>query len=183
LDTLEPIPTVQGHAAYGGLSGPAIKPVGLRAVSLMAKAGLLPVSGIGGISTWQDAAEYMLLGAGTVQVCTAVMWNGYGIIDKLVTGLSGYVTDKGFSSVSEMVGAANARVKGSIRDLETRSGLTARILAEDCKDCGKCIPACRDGGFYAISRGDTVPVVDPQACDGCGLCLVVCPFGAIELVR
>ncbi len=183
LDTMEPMPTVQGHAAYGGLSGPAIKPVGLRAVSLMAKTGLLPVSGIGGISTWQDAAEYMLLGAGTVQVCTAVMWNGYGVIDKLIAGLSRYVADKGFSSVSDMVGLANVLVKPTIRDLETRSGLQARILTEDCKNCGKCIPACRDGGFYAISQGEAAPLVDPEACDGCGLCLVVCPFGAIELVR
>jgi len=120
LDTMEPMPTVQGRAAYGGLSGPAIKPVGLRAVSLMAKTGLLPVSGIGGIASWQDAAEYMLLGAGTVQICTAVMWNGYGIIEKLVAGLSKYVEEKGFTNVSGMVGHANALVADSIADLDTQ---------------------------------------------------------------
>lgn len=183
LDTMEPMPTVQGRAAYGGLSGPAIKPVGLRAVSLMAKTGLLPVSAIGGIATWQDAAEYMLLGAGTVQVCTAVMWGGYGIIDKLTQGLSQYVSDKGFGNVSELVGRANALVEGSIANLEARSGLRAHILADACKNCGKCIPACRDGGFQAISQDGDLPVVDPEKCDGCGLCVVVCPFAAIEMIR
>jgi dihydropyrimidine dehydrogenase (NAD+) subunit PreA len=181
LDTMEPMPTVQGHAAYGGLSGPAIKPVGLRAVSLMAKTGVLPVSGIGGIASWQDAAEYMLLGASTVQVCTAVMWGGYGTIDKMVAGLSKYVEEKGFASVSEIVGRANALVEGSIANLTARSGLRAHIIAEACKDCGKCIYACRDGGFQAISQNGATPAVDTEKCDGCGLCYVVCPFGAIEL--
>jgi dihydropyrimidine dehydrogenase (NAD+) subunit PreA len=183
LNTMEPMPTVQGHAAYGGLSGPAIKPVGLRAVSLMAKTGLLPVSGIGGIASWQDAAEYMLLGARTVQVCTAVMWGGYGIIDKMIAGLSTYVDEKGFASVSDMVGRANALVEGSIANLTTRTGLRARIITETCKNCGKCIPACRDGGFYAIAQDGATPVVDPEKCDGCGLCYVLCPFEAIELVH
>lgn len=183
LDTMEPMPTVQGHAAYGGLSGPAIKPVGLRAVSLMAKTGLLPVSGIGGIASWQDAAEYILLGASTVQVCTAVMWGGYGVLDKMIAGLSKYVEDKSFANVSQMVGRANLLVESSIANLTTRSGLKAHIVTEACKDCGKCIYACRDGGFQAISQAGATPVVNPDKCDGCGLCYIVCPFGAIELVH
>jgi dihydropyrimidine dehydrogenase (NAD+) subunit PreA len=141
------------------------------------------VSGIGGITTWQDAAEYVLLGAGVVQVCTAVMWGGYGIIDKMVAGLSKYVEEKGFASVSDMVGRANVLVEGSIANLETRSGLRAHIVTGACKDCGKCIWACRDGGFQAISQNGATPVVAPEKCDGCGLCYVVCPFDAIELIH
>jgi dihydropyrimidine dehydrogenase (NAD+) subunit PreA len=181
LETFEPLLSVQGRGAYGGLSGPAIKPVALRAVSLMAKAGILQVSGIGGISSWKDAAEFILLGATTVQLCTAVMWHGYAIIEKLVGGLSTYVGEKGFHSVSEMVGRSNALVEPSIAGLQARSGLFAYVVPERCRKCGQCVPACRDGGFQAISQdGEGTAIVDSKRCDGCGLCFIVCPAHAIE---
>jgi dihydropyrimidine dehydrogenase (NAD+) subunit PreA len=181
LDTLEPLLSVQGRTAYGGFSGPAIKPVALRAVSLMAKAGKVPVSGIGGVSSWQDAAEFILLGAFTVQVCTAAMWYGYGMVEDLINGLGSYLAEKGLRSVEDLVGRTNALVAGSIKDLETRSGLRARVVPEECQRCGRCTRACRDGGFQAISEDpEGTAIVDPARCDGCGLCMVVCPFGAIE---
>jgi dihydropyrimidine dehydrogenase (NAD+) subunit PreA len=181
LDTFEPLLSVQGRTSYGGLSGPAIKPVALRAVSLMAEAGKVPVSGIGGVSSWEDAAEFLLLGAVTVQVCTAAMWYGYGLVEGLIDGLGDYLARKGLRSATELVGRTNALVESSIKDLETRSGLRARIVPEECQQCGRCVPACRDGGFQAISEDrEGTAVVDPARCDGCGLCMVVCPFDAIE---
>ena len=107
LDNFTPQPSVSGKSSYGGYSGPGIKPVALRTVSKLARLGKLPVSGCGGVHTWDDVAEFMLLGASTVQVCTAVMWYGYEIIDKILDGLSAYVERKGFAKVSEMIGLAN----------------------------------------------------------------------------
>lgn len=181
LDTMEPLLSVQGKSAYGGLSGPAIKPVALRAVSLMAKSGLLPVSGIGGISTWQDAAEHILLGASVVQLCTAVMWQGYGIITKLKDGLEKYLEEKNLKSVADLIGRANILIEPSIANLETRSGICAHIVPERCSNCGLCMVACRDGGFQAIFQGESnVTTVDIARCDGCGLCMAICPNGAVE---
>ena len=181
LETFEPRLSVQGRGAYGGLSGPAIKPVALRAVSLMAKAGILPVSGIGGVSSWEDAAEFILLGATTVQVCTAVMWHGYGIIEKLVDGLSSYVEQKGLGSVLELVGRSNTLIETSIANLQARSGVFAHVVPEQCRKCGQCVAACQDGGFQAISQDEEgTAIVDPERCDGCGLCFIVCPADAIE---
>lgn len=181
LETFEPLLSVQGRTAYGGLSGPAIKPVALRAVSLMAKAGVLPVSGIGGISSWEDAAEFILLGATTAQLCTAVMWHGYGIIEELVDGLSRYVEEKGLRSVSELVGRSNVLVEPSVANLQARSGVFAHIVPERCRKCGLCVAACRDSGFQAISQDEEeAAVVDPGHCDGCGLCFIICPADAIE---
>jgi dihydropyrimidine dehydrogenase (NAD+) subunit PreA len=181
LDTFAPLLSVRGRTAYGGLSGPAIKPVALRAVSLMAKAGTLPVSGIGGVTSWEDAAEFLLFGAMTVQVCTAVMWYGYGLVEKLITGLGDYLTEKNLGSASELVGRTNALVEPSIANLQTRSGLRAHVIQEKCRQCGRCVLACRDGGFQAIwEDSEGTAVVDPEHCDGCGLCLIVCRFEAIE---
>lgn len=181
LDTMKPLLSVQGRSAYGGLSGPAIKPIALRAVSLMAKSGELPVSGIGGISTWQDAVEHILLGASVVQLCTAVMWHGYEIIGKLESGLAKYLEDKNLKSVADLIGRANDLIEPSIANLETRSGIRAHIVSERCRNCGLCVVACRDGAFQAISQGaDGTTAVDPARCDGCGLCFTVCPTGAIE---
>ncbi|MEM4157516.1 MAG: NAD-dependent dihydropyrimidine dehydrogenase subunit PreA, partial [Candidatus Methanomethylicaceae archaeon] len=97
IDTFEPIPTVDGMSTFGGLSGPGVKPIGLRCVAQIAQTTNIPVSGIGGITTWKDAVEYLLVGAGSVQVCTAVMWRGYRIISDFVDGLTNYLADKGFS--------------------------------------------------------------------------------------
>lgn len=183
LETMEPLPSLRGYSTYSGYSGPAIKPIGLRVVSQMNKAGDLPISGIGGVTTWQDAAEFLLLGASCVQVCTAVMWSGYGIITKLIAGLTGYLQEKGFSSPRDLVGRANERVVENLFDLDPDYSLTA-FVAERCNRCGRCIIACRDGAHQAISALEgEAPVVDPAECVGCGLCMLVCPVDALEFRR
>jgi dihydropyrimidine dehydrogenase (NAD+) subunit PreA len=180
LETLEPLPAVQGYGSYGGLSGPAIKPVALRVVSLLSQLGILPVSGIGGVSTWEDVAEFVLCGATCVQLCTAVMWNGYGILNNLLDGLTQYLEGRGLRSVGDLVGLADASLVPSVFDLPDRIGMVARIVPERCRNCGLCVVACRDGGFQAISEGDGATTIDAELCDGCGLCFVVCPFDAVE---
>jgi dihydropyrimidine dehydrogenase (NAD+) subunit PreA len=181
LDTLTPLPTVGGVSTYGGYSGPGVKPIALRCVAQIAKATGLPVSGLGGLTTWEDAVEFMAVGASTVQVGTAVMWNGYGIIEELVKGLSNYLDRKGFNHVKSVVGAALPKI---VEFPEMPLTPRARASVDDtCDGCLLCIPACADGGFQAISgiKGEIV-TIDAIKCDGCGLCAMVCPIHSITMV-
>jgi dihydropyrimidine dehydrogenase (NAD+) subunit PreA len=180
LDTLTPLPAVGGVATYGGYSGPGIKPIALRCVAQIAKATGLPVSGMGGLSTWEDAVEFMAVGASTVQVGTAVMWHGYGIIDRLVHGLETYLDRKGFAGPGPVIGAALPRV---VAFPEMPLSPRAKASVDDtCNGCMLCVTACADGGFQAITgvRGQIV-TIDDRKCDGCGLCAMVCPQKSIRI--
>src|SRR6185312_5450789 len=96
LDTFTPRPDVGGRSAHGGYCGPAIKPIALHLVQQVAsEPGALPVSGIGGVATWRDAAEFILLGCQSVQVCTAAMHHGFRIVEDMIDGLSNWTDEKG----------------------------------------------------------------------------------------
>ncbi|RXE55842.1 dihydroorotate dehydrogenase [Methanoculleus taiwanensis] len=182
LETLEPRPSVAGSSTYGGYSGPAVKPIGLRMVSQIARELPIPLIGIGGISRWQDAAEYIAAGASAVQVCTAVMWGGAGIIREMNAGLSGYLAEKQFAGVGALRGRALSRIgthASLSRDVFRRAAVEC---PERCTSCGRCVTACRDGGYHAISMADRHAVVDRDRCDGCGLCSHVCPEGVIVML-
>jgi hypothetical protein len=106
LDTLRPMPTVEGHCVPGGYSAQAVRPIALRMVSQLAL-GLpegVSISGIGGIETSHDALEFMLLGSSTVQICTGVMLQGVKMIDELKAGVEKFMVDKGFKSIDDIVG-------------------------------------------------------------------------------
>src|ERR1700685_1147500 len=115
LDTLELTPTTGGKGGHGGYAGPAVKPIALNMLAALgtdeevSKSGK-PISGMGGISTWQDAAEFLLLGAASLQVCTAVMHYGFRIIEDLCDGLSSWMDSKGFSTIDGLCGKSVARV-------------------------------------------------------------------------
>lgn len=181
LDSLTPLPSVGGVSTYGGYSGPGIKPIALRCVAQIAKATGLPVSGLGGLSTWQDAVEFMAVGASTVQVGTAVMWNGYGIIEEMLHGLNSYLDGKGFADLKPIIGAALPKiVEFPGMPLAPR----ARASVDDtCNGCLLCVTACADGGFQAITGVKAEMVtIDGNKCDGCGLCVMVCPLDSITMV-
>jgi dihydropyrimidine dehydrogenase (NAD+) subunit PreA len=182
IETFEPLPSVAQRGAYGGYSGRGVKPVALRAVSSIAAAADVPVSGCGGITIWEDAAEFMLAGAGTLQVCTAVMLNGYGIIDDLNQGLSSYLERKGFETYADAVGRSLPLI-GDFASLDPQVGAYAVVDPEVCNTCGNCVPACADGGFQAITMDGETARIDPGLCDGCGLCASVCRVSAISMVR
>jgi dihydropyrimidine dehydrogenase (NAD+) subunit PreA len=179
LDRLLPYPLVGGRSTYGGYSGAGIKPIGLKAVSQLARAVPLPIHGMGGIRTWSDAAEYLALGAGVVQVCTEVMVKGFRIIDGLTEGLASYLETKDLTA-SGLCGRA-------LPALSRHEDLTRDTLARPwidgaaCVTCGRCVTACRDGGYQAISFKDRKIVFDTDRCDGCSLCSQVCPQGAIVM--
>lgn len=179
IETMTPTPNVGGYTAMGGISGPGIKPVALRCVAQLASLGK-PVSGMGGIVDWRDAVEFMLLGAGTVQLCTAVMYQGYGIIHNLVAGLEGYLTRKGIDSVDKIIGRALNKVV-EFEKLPLNKKVKYEVEPE-CYLCGDCIIACRDGGYQAITEGKNRAVINQKKCQRCGLCEVVCPVDAIKLV-
>jgi dihydropyrimidine dehydrogenase (NAD+) subunit PreA len=182
LDTLTPMPSVGGVSTYGGYSGPAVKPIALRCISQIAKATGLPVSGLGGVASWEDAAELMAVGAGTVQVGTAVMWQGFGIIDSLNGGLRDYLVRKKFAGTEMLIGAALDKIVEFSR-LPTDHRMHA-IVDDTCNGCRECITSCNDSGFQAISvaQGGSAQV-DPDKCDGCGLCVMVCSEESISMVN
>jgi dihydropyrimidine dehydrogenase (NAD+) subunit PreA len=189
LDTLVPHPNVNGMAAHGGYCGPAVKPIALNMVSELARdpeVGV-PISGIGGISTWRDAAEFFALGASTVQVCTAVMHYGYRIVEDMIDGLSNYLDEKGFASVNELVGASVRRIT-DWGNLDLNYKTVARIDPSKCIQCNLCHVACEDGAHQCVPlvqlEAGRYPVVDEHECVGCNLCYLVCPApGCISMVR
>lgn len=181
LDTLHPLPSVNGETSYGGYSGPGIKPIALRCIAQIAKATGIPISGLGGISNWRDAAEFLAMGSGTVQVGTAVMWKGYQLIEELTSGLSDYLVQKGYPDLSSFIGAAlDSVVEYSY--LQTTWQVVASV-DETCNGCLLCVTACRDGGYQAIQGlpGEIV-TIETDRCDGCGLCVMVCPKKSIRMV-
>ncbi len=149
----------------------------------------LPISGMGGIQTWRDAAEFLLLGATSLQVCTAVMHYGFRIIEDLTDGLSNWLDDKGIASVREVIGASIPRIS-DFGDLDLSFKVVARIDAETCINCNLCYIACEDGAHQCIDLTvdgakidpgsyagavKSLPVVREDDCVGCNLCSLVCP--------
>jgi dihydropyrimidine dehydrogenase (NAD+) subunit PreA len=179
LKSLTPLPNVQGVSTLGGYSGPAVKPIGLRVISQLAKETDLPLSGMGGISNWYDAMEYISLGANHVQVCTQVMVDGFKIIEDLLAGTINYMEEMGFSSLDDFRGAALEKIT-SHQALNKTSDLVPVVNNEFCTKCGKCVISCRDGGYQAISFTNKKIVINAEKCDGCGLCTFVCPESAIN---
>ncbi|MBN2565186.1 MAG: NAD-dependent dihydropyrimidine dehydrogenase subunit PreA [Candidatus Eisenbacteria bacterium] len=190
LDTFAPLPDVYGQSTIGGYSGPAIKPIALRFVADIAKDVGIPVAGVGGVVTWRDAVEFLLAGAGIVQVCTAVMRYGYDIVEELAEGLSLYMEDKGIASPGDLVGRGLAGLVS--HEALSRDYKVVSSIDEDlCIGCGACVIACRDGGHQALEfRGEEacdlarVPKVDDEKCIGCGFCESVCPVsGCISMAE
>ncbi len=204
LDTLELTPSIAGKGGHGGYAGPAIKPIALNMLAalgtddVVAKSGL-PISGMGGITTWQDAAQFLLLGASSVQLCTAVMHYGFRIIEDLCDGLSNWMDEKGFKTVAEVTGRSLHCIS-DFKDLDLSFRAVARINAERCIKCNLCYVACNDTAHQCIDlvsrEGEVVqplaydprssgkqealesrpqPVVREEDCVGCRLCYNVCP--------
>ncbi|RDI95764.1 NAD-dependent dihydropyrimidine dehydrogenase subunit PreA [Meiothermus sp. QL-1] len=213
LDTLELVPNIGGKGGHGGYAGPAVKPIALHHLSSLGvdeevRRRGVPISGMGGITTWRDAAEFLLLGATSLQVCTAVMHYGFRIIEDLVDGLSAWMDAKGFKTIADVVGRSLPRIS-DFNDFDLSFRAVARINPDKCIKCNLCYVACHDSAHQCIdlvdAQGQVVtpyrydprsngkyqalsdrpqPVVREEDCVGCRLCHNVCPVeGCIEMVE
>lgn len=178
-DLLTTEPVVNGKSAISGLSGKAVKPIALRFINEMAQyPGLkgVPISGVGGVYTWEDALDFLLLGARNVQICTSVMEYGYRILEDILSGISYWMEEKGFETLDEVVGLA-------LRNITTPSEFTRTFKIrpafdhDTCIGCGRCYVSCYDGGHQAIDWDDEMrrPSLNTDRCVGCHLCQKVCP--------
>ncbi|MDP0928179.1 NAD-dependent dihydropyrimidine dehydrogenase subunit PreA [Paracoccus onubensis] len=177
LDLFAPEPTVDGKGAHGGYCGPAVKPIALNMVAEIARNAEtrdLPISGIGGVTTWRDAAEFMALGAGNVQVCTAAMTYGFKVVQEMITGLRDYL-DGHEMALSDLIG----RAVPNVTDWQylNLNYVTKAVIDQDaCIKCGRCYAACEDTSHQAIAMkpGRVFEVIEEE-CVACNLCLDVCP--------
>ena len=183
IHTYVTAPAVHGQSAVGGYSGNAVKPIALRFIAEIGQEAAMRgkhISGMGGIETWRDALEFLLLGAGSIQITTAVMQYGYRIIDELKTGLNLYLKEKGFTSVRDVIGLGLDTVSGTTDGLERGTVIYPQFEAEKCIGCGRCSISCMDGGHQAIRMDEgRRPKLNGAKCVGCHLCVLVCPQGAV----
>jgi len=179
LDTFSPEPSIDGKGSHGGYCGPAVKPIALNMVAEIARDSEthgLPISGIGGVTTWRDAAEFMTLGAGNVQVCTAAMTYGFRVVEEMKTGLSQWMDEKGHTATSDFIGAAVPNVT-DWQYLNLNYVTKARIDQDACIKCGRCFAACEDTSHQAIwMKPGRVFEVNDAECVACNLCVDVCPI-------
>ncbi|APX23161.1 MAG: NAD-dependent dihydropyrimidine dehydrogenase subunit PreA [Rhodobacteraceae bacterium] len=177
LDLFAPEPTIDGKGSHGGLCGPAVKPMALNMVAEIARSpetADLPISGIGGVTTWKDAAEFMALGAGNVQVCTAAMTYGFKVVQEMISGLSQYLDEKQIG-LPDLVGRAIPNVS-DWQHLNLNYVSKAVIDQDACIKCGRCYAACEDTSHQAIAMSeDRVFTVKDEECVACNLCVNVCP--------
>ncbi|NBT50680.1 MAG: NAD-dependent dihydropyrimidine dehydrogenase subunit PreA [Marivivens sp.] len=178
LDLMAPQPTIGGKGTHGGYCGPAVKPIAMNMVAEIARdpqtAGL-PISGIGGVTTWRDAAEFMALGAGNVQVCTAAMTYGFKVVQEMISGLSEWMDEKGYTSTADFIGMATPNVT-DWQHLDLNYVTKAKIDPDACIKCGRCYIACEDTSHQAIlMKEGRVFEVDDSECVACNLCVDVCP--------
>ncbi len=178
LDTMSPEPSIDGKGSHGGYCGPAVKPIALHMVADIARdeeCKGIPISGIGGITTWRDAAEFLVLGAGNLQVCTAAMTYGFKVVEEMKSGLSQWMDEKGYTSVDQVSRRAVPNIT-DWRFLNLNYVAKAKIDQDLCIKCGRCYAACEDTSHQAIAMnpGRVFEVIDAE-CVACNLCVNVCP--------
>ncbi|MBQ9708805.1 MAG: NAD-dependent dihydropyrimidine dehydrogenase subunit PreA [Firmicutes bacterium] len=172
------MPVVDGKSSISGYSGAAVKPIALRFICQLLQdeiIGKTEVSGIGGIETWRDAAEFLALGCRNVQVTTAIMQYGYRIVEDMINGMQHFMDQKGYNNLDEFIGCALNNIIPA-EELNRDFKILPNFSDEKCVGCGRCYVSCYDGGHQAIDWNEEKrrPELNDK-CVGCHLCLNVCP--------
>ncbi|NFO09608.1 NAD-dependent dihydropyrimidine dehydrogenase subunit PreA [Clostridium botulinum] len=183
INSMTAKPVVNAKSSVSGYSGKAVKPIALRFIYELAKNEKLkgvPISGIGGIETWEDALEFILLGSSNLQVTTSVMQYGYRVVEDMISGLSHFMDENGFEKLEDMVGIAIKNIIPA-EDLDREYIVYPEVNEEKCLGCGRCYISCYDGAHQAIkwNSEQRKPEVNKDRCVGCHLCALVCPVTAI----
>lgn len=183
FDKMIGLPVVNGKSSISGYSGKAVKPIALRFIQQMRtneKLKNVPISGIGGIETWKDALEFIVLGASNLQVTTAVMQYGYRIVEDMISGLSYFMEERGIDKLEDLVGIANSNIIPA-EDIDRTFVIYPEIDEDKCVGCGRCYVSCFDGGHQAYTYNEETREIslNKDKCVGCHLCSLVCPVGAI----
>ncbi len=181
LKTLQPLPSIGGYSSPGGYSGKAIKPIALRCICELAKGVSIPIMACGGITSGNDAIEFMLLGAPIVQVCTHVMLNGYEIITDMKEQLLTFMIEHRFKTIDDFLGIGLKRIR-SFSELPIETTCQYLVDSSKCIGCGQCETACNDAGYQAISIEDGIASIDSDLCGKCSLCKHVCPEEAVNFL-
>ncbi|MGM9972320.1 MAG: NAD-dependent dihydropyrimidine dehydrogenase subunit PreA [Anaeroplasmataceae bacterium] len=186
LDNMQSDPNINGRTAVSGYSGHAVKPIALRFINDMKQNELLkdtPISGMGGIETWQDACEFIALGCENIQVTTAIMQYGYRIIDDLISGTKIYMAKNGYKHIKDFVGKALDNIIPADK-LDRDTVVFPKFDPDKCIGCGRCYISCSDAGHQALTfTSDHKIKLNGSKCVGCHLCSLVCPTGAIEKTK
>ncbi len=183
LDKKIGLPIINGKSSISGYSGKAIKPIALRFIQQMKQNPELKdveISGIGGIETWIDAAEFILLGCKTLQVTTGIMQYGYRIVEDMKNGLMHYMEEQGVDHLEDLVGLANKNIIPA-EELDRDYKIYPSIDLDKCVGCGRCVISCYDGAHQAMEWDEEKrkPHCNEDKCVGCLLCGHVCPVSAI----
>jgi len=176
IETGEPV--LGGPKGYGGLTGPAIKPLVLKMVLDISEAVKIPVIGIGGITKAEDAIAYIMAGATAVELATASTLYGYEKYEEIVEGIQAFMKRKGYNSLEDFRGLTHKKIADR---LASGKQIIQKIVLPyhdktKCDGCGSCYMACAYG---AIEMGERYAELIPDKCEGCGLCVSVCPRKAI----
>ena len=178
------MPIIDGKSSISGYSGKAVKPIALRFISQLRndkELKNLPISGIGGIETWIDAVEFILLGASTLQMTTSVMQYGYRIVEDMKNGLMHYMEEMHVDHLKDLVGIANKNIVPA-ENLNRDYIVYPKIDLDKCVKCGRCVISCYDGAHQAMEWDEEkrTPLCNEDKCVGCLLCSLVCPVHAIS---
>ncbi|WP_330403946.1 NAD-dependent dihydropyrimidine dehydrogenase subunit PreA [Peptostreptococcus russellii] len=178
VENMTAMPVVNAKSSISGYSGAAVKPIALRFITQLKQHPELkdiPITGIGGIETWKDVVEFLLVGSANLQVTTSVMQYGYRIVEDMISGLSHFMDDYGFEKLEDMIGLALPNIVPA-EDLDRSFKIIPSIDEDKCVGCGRCYVSCFDAAHQAIDwdKDNRKPIINDN-CVGCHLCLNVCP--------
>jgi Pyruvate/2-oxoacid:ferredoxin oxidoreductase delta subunit len=155
------------------MTGYWLKPISLRCVALIAQETEIPIAGCGGVHEWRDAAEMIMWGANCFQVNTSLILKGFHQIERIISGLEGFMEKMGYQSLSDFQGLALNHL--TLPTEVTYADITFIVDENLCDACG----ACNIFGHCTAITIDDVAKINPKKCLNCGLCMQICPKKAI----